>query len=783
MTDGSHKASVDIEARVDSADKDIKKLTRRINKMEQALARSQKAANGKTKSLQRIRGASTTTESALSKLASKIGLPGGGAGLPAAGIAGALIFATKAAFDFVRGMEPMADLALQTQAVFHNLEISIDPARKATEGFVNDMELATLASQATSLGVAKTSREFGELSGALARLGMSRGITALEGIESGIAAIGRGSTEMLDNLGISLKVAEAQREYAKQLGVSVKALSEQQKAEAFSVIAKQRVIEAAQGVDLASTKAAKSVKRLNVQLENVGYWALGAEQGTAALERAIAQLDKEQRISIESLQSHGSSLAELKRRLHDAGFSYNELSDNVWDYIGALRKARAEEAKQKKAAEEAWPEKRAEFERAMQEDSNKRRLKDVEREIASLEGLKKARSAVSDLQAEKAELLAKNAELSGNLDRAEEIRFREELRRLRESGQEAKRSHKEVKSLLEAMLEADQKRLSAFSQDTPDLSFLDSGLVDPFSIENRQVYLDELARIAETERAIENERRRGLLEDELQHLEMRREMGADPLAMIEQEQAARLAYNDFMLEQAGSEAERLRVQNERRTIHHKAELKRIREEKKQQQQRMRLYGEVGQSIDTVYRATAEAALASALSQGASVREAVKSTAKAEAMRAAITAGAATVQAVFWAAVPGGQAQAVQFSIAAGVAAAKAAAFGVLAGSLSGTREARSAGSGFRPASIGTGGGGIALGPGADSGGSDAAGSDSTVPGSTGRPGQPTTGSPSTKKDQQGINFDGAVMNFWGSPPEDFIESVKREGEQLRLKRR
>ena len=790
MTQGSHRASVTIDAKVDAADKEIRKLTRRINRFEESVRKADAITRKQGTSIRRLKPAAQESSAGFEKLVR---------GLGTAGFAGAAGLATGVALELARASEELANRAIQTEAVFHNLPIAIEPARSATMGYVSDMDLATAASQAVSLGVEDSARGFGELSGALARLGLSRGLTALEGIESGIAAIGRGSTEMLDNLGITLKAAQAQQEYARQLGVSVSALTDEQRAAAFGVVAKQKVIEAAKGIEVTTDGAAAAVKRFHVELENLETRALGGERQTRNLASALVELNREQTVNLESLRLYGSETEALEGRLRDMGVAYTDLTGNVSEYIRILRFAQQEERRAARARqvelanapfEDFGPELTPEIQQGIERQQNEARIRETKLEIASLEGLKKARGAVSDLMSEQAELLARNAELAGETGRAEDIRLNNEIRLLRESGKEAGRAHGKVKSLLERMVEVDKKRLDAFSEDEPDLSFLDSETIDPFSAENEHIGLAARAEQIEQERELEAVRRDGLLQDELADLELRRELGLDPIEAIDLEEQARLEHLDFLMTQSESEAQLLALQNQQRQIAHAAEMKRIRAERHAQEQRMSLYEDVSDLVVGTYRATAAAAIAASFSQGQSVREMVHSTAKAESMRATITAGAAAVQALFWALIPGGQLRAVKWAAVAAKAGVAAATFGGIAGSAANAGGAGQvsggAGGGFANATtLGVGEGAPRALPAAPG---PLPGADSQVPGSPvppastppGPPPPPPTGS---QQQSTGINFSGATVHLYGTPEDDFLQSVKRGVANLDLKRK
>ena len=159
--------------------------------------------------------------------------------LGAAGLVGAVMGAVGA-------LGEMADRANQITVANLALRISIGAAREATMGLVDDMTLTLAANKATQLGVVKTDAEFAKLSKTAARLGMAMGQDAAQSVDDLTTALGRQSFEILDNLGIVLKVSEANEEYAARLGKTADKLTDAERKQAFMVIGLERAEAAAE---------------------------------------------------------------------------------------------------------------------------------------------------------------------------------------------------------------------------------------------------------------------------------------------------------------------------------------------------------------------------------------------------------------------------------------------------------------------------------------------------------------------------------------------------------
>lgn len=258
------------------------------------------------------------------------------AGVGVAAFAGAAVVAHKAA-------TALAEESLKTQNVFNNLPFSLNAARQATHGLIDDMTLATAANQMMSLGVVKNQDEFAKMAAAAQALGQKLGIGTERAIDSLNAAIGRGSSLMLDNLGIILNQTQAQEQYAAKIGKTKDELTEAEKAEAFKKVALEKVFEATESVKIVTDGAAAATARFNAELANLKAKALGAEEPTTSLHDALGALSNEQRDTIDTGDKHGRTLQALRVELMEAGASSDVLSMSASELKAALNIVRNEE--------------------------------------------------------------------------------------------------------------------------------------------------------------------------------------------------------------------------------------------------------------------------------------------------------------------------------------------------------------------------------------------------------------------------------------------------------
>jgi hypothetical protein len=100
--------------------------------------------------------------------------------------------------------------------------------REATRGTANDMALVTNASRAMALKVASDAETMANVFQLAEFKARQFGLTTEEALERIALGIGKGEPEILDELGILVKRADAYRAYADSIGVSVDALTAEQ---------------------------------------------------------------------------------------------------------------------------------------------------------------------------------------------------------------------------------------------------------------------------------------------------------------------------------------------------------------------------------------------------------------------------------------------------------------------------------------------------------------------------------------------------------------------------
>lgn len=103
----------------------------------------------------------------------------------------------------------------------------------AAKGMVADYDLMLGANKAMLLGLPVTAKSMGELTQTARVLGKAMGQDATKSLDDLVTALGRSSPMILDNLGLTVKVGEANETYAAKLGKTADQLTESEKKMAF----------------------------------------------------------------------------------------------------------------------------------------------------------------------------------------------------------------------------------------------------------------------------------------------------------------------------------------------------------------------------------------------------------------------------------------------------------------------------------------------------------------------------------------------------------------------
>lgn len=134
-------------------------------------------------------------------------------------------------------------------------EEMLEAGKRGTLGMATNFEIMKAANQAVLFGLPLTSKEFETLSRAAVTLGRAMDLGPGKALNDLIVALGRSSPRILDNLGIIVKLTEANQKYADRIGKNRLELTAEEKTIAFYT---------------------ESMRKMGVKVEEIGEIKLNA---------------------------------------------------------------------------------------------------------------------------------------------------------------------------------------------------------------------------------------------------------------------------------------------------------------------------------------------------------------------------------------------------------------------------------------------------------------------------------------------------------------------------
>lgn len=159
--------------------------------------------------------------------------------------------------------------ARMTKEVGYSSDQLVESLRKASAGTVDTTSLMLTSNRAMALGVGRNMEEVTTLMEIARVKGRALGLTTTQAFNDIVTGIGRGSPLILDNLGITIKQAAAQEQYAEALGKTAAELTDTEKKNALlnAVLTSGRAeLEAIGEVQLT---AAEQMQQLKAQFADI----------------------------------------------------------------------------------------------------------------------------------------------------------------------------------------------------------------------------------------------------------------------------------------------------------------------------------------------------------------------------------------------------------------------------------------------------------------------------------------------------------------------------------
>jgi hypothetical protein len=150
-----------------------------------------------------------------------------------------------------------------------NADENLQNLKDLSDGTVGAQDLILSANRAMILGVAKNTEEFNQLM-AIARLrAKEMGLSTTQAFNDIVTGIGRASPMILDNLGFTVKMEAAQKNYASALGKTTDKLTENEKKEALKYAVLKEGMDAVQKAGDINLTYADKTAQMTTELDDL----------------------------------------------------------------------------------------------------------------------------------------------------------------------------------------------------------------------------------------------------------------------------------------------------------------------------------------------------------------------------------------------------------------------------------------------------------------------------------------------------------------------------------
>ena len=222
---------VNIKIRI-SDDGDLELISKKADKAAQSTDTLTQSRNRYNKGEKGVAGATANSTKAFSKMQQS--MMGGGGLVPAYATLAANLFAVSAAFEFLKRSAQLKQLE-DAQISFASttgvaMESVTNSLRAASQGMLGFRE----AAQATTVGLAKgfSPAQLEELADGALRASAALGRDFADAFDRLVRGVSKAEPELLDELGITLRLEEATRRYAQALGLNADELTNAQRSQA-----------------------------------------------------------------------------------------------------------------------------------------------------------------------------------------------------------------------------------------------------------------------------------------------------------------------------------------------------------------------------------------------------------------------------------------------------------------------------------------------------------------------------------------------------------------------
>lgn len=193
----------------------------------------------------------------------------GPAGLAAAAGVGAFVGSMKGLADLSERGTAVLGVRNSFRALADDSEALLAASRRATRGMISDFDLMQTANKGMLLGLPITAQEMETLGKTAVALGRAMNVGPTQALQDLITGLGRGSAAILDNLGITVKAADAYERYAASVGKNASDLTAAEQKLAIYKAALEAANGAVAAVGQTQETAGDSGKRLEAAWQNL----------------------------------------------------------------------------------------------------------------------------------------------------------------------------------------------------------------------------------------------------------------------------------------------------------------------------------------------------------------------------------------------------------------------------------------------------------------------------------------------------------------------------------
>ncbi len=165
---------------------------------------------------------------------------------------------------------------IRTTQIYNSLHGSIEAMRAGTEGEVADIDLISAKNRGFQKDLKITDEQYGLVAATAKRYADAIGINTKEALDKLVDGMATGRVKMLEHVGVMVKAEEANENWAKAMGTTVEAMTDQEKLTALQTEAIKKMNEKmAEGADDAD-RLANRMERGLARLKNYATDALAA---------------------------------------------------------------------------------------------------------------------------------------------------------------------------------------------------------------------------------------------------------------------------------------------------------------------------------------------------------------------------------------------------------------------------------------------------------------------------------------------------------------------------